>query len=170
MRDTINAFTSYSGGSRGGARPNPPFLLDQPEALKGRKNIFRDPPTPPSCYLKVWIRRWVIHNTVYLFLRDVKLAAIERFYLQVITLCTPFWEMPNSFWGIPLIYKLHIYKVYLLAPDAKLLMTGSIYKLYINTVYLLLRDTKLLQGDSIYKLKINTFFWGMPTSFWGIPC
>ena len=57
MRDTINAFTSYSGGSRGAARPNPPFLLDQPEALKGRKNIFRDPPTPPSSYLKVWIRR-----------------------------------------------------------------------------------------------------------------
>ena len=66
--------------------------------------------------------------------------------------CTSFWEMPNSFWGIPLIYKLHINKVYLL-------LRGSIYKfVYINTAYLHLRDAKLLLRDSICKLYINTVY------------
>ena len=49
---------------------------------------------------------------------------------------------------MPLVYKLYIYKVYLLLRDAKLVMRDSIYKLYINTVYLLLRDTKLLLRDA----------------------
>ena len=84
--------------------------------------------------------------------------------------CTSLWEMSNSIWGIPLIYKLSIHKVYLLLRDAKLLMRDSIYKLYINTVYLLRREAKLHLRDSIYKLKINISFWGVPTSFWGIPC
>ena len=50
---------------------------------------------------------------------------------------------------MPLIYKLYIYKVYLVLRDAKLPLRDSIYKIYINTVYLLLRDTKLLVRDSI---------------------
>ena len=35
--------------------------------------------------------------------------------------CISFWQMPNFFWGIPLTYKLYIYKVYLLLRDVKLL-------------------------------------------------
>ena len=56
---------------------------------------------------------------------------------------------------MPLIYKLSIYKVYLLR-DAKLLMRDSVYKIYINTVYLLLRDAILLLRGS--KLYINTVY------------
>ena len=46
----------------------------------------------------------------------------------------------NSLWGIPLIYKLNINKVYLLLRVAKLLLSDAINKLHINKVYLFLRD------------------------------
>ena len=46
----------------------------------------------------------------------------------------------NSLWGIRLIYKLYINKVYLLLRDAKLLLSDAINKLHINKVYLFLRD------------------------------
>ena len=60
--------------------------------------------------------------------------------------------MPNSFWGIPLVYKLYIYEVYLPLRGAKLVMRDSIYKLYINTVYLLLKDANVLLWDSVWAI------------------
>ena len=80
--------------------------------------------------------------------------------------------MPNSFGRVPLIYKLYIYKVYLLLTDAKLLMTHEgfhlqvIHKysvppsegyrthfegfhLQLNNKHLLMRDANLLLRDSM---------------------
>ena len=142
--------------------------------LKGPKNVFfaTGPPSPPPLSWRSG-------------------SATELYIIQ----CPSFWEMSNSFWRMPLIYKLSIYKVYLLR-DAKLLMRDSVYKIYINTVYLLLRDAiLLLRGSKLYintvylflrdvKLflrdSINsevfhiqyikcTSFWEMPNSSWGIP-
>ena len=42
--DSIYAFTSYNGGSRGGG---PPLFLDQTEAQKAEKKLFGDHPPPP---------------------------------------------------------------------------------------------------------------------------
>ena len=86
--------------------------------------------------------------------------------------------MPNSFWGIPLVYKLYIYKVYLLLRDAKLVTRDSIYKLYINTVYLLLRGYQTpsegcqrpsegfrLSNSEVYA-PLRTYYRTIP-HFWG---
>jgi len=83
---------------------------------------------------------------LYLFLRDAKLLLRDSIYKLYIN--TVYLFLRDAIRGIPLVYKLYIYKVYLLLRDAKLLMSDSIYKLYINTVYLLLRDTKLLLRDA----------------------
>ena len=48
MRDSIYAFTSYSGGSRAGPHPPPPLLfLDQTEARRAGKNVIVSVPPPP---------------------------------------------------------------------------------------------------------------------------
>ena len=49
MRDSIYAFTSYSGGSRAGPHPPPPPLLflDQTEARRAGKNVLESVPRPP---------------------------------------------------------------------------------------------------------------------------
>ena len=126
MRDSIYAFTSDSGGSR--AAP-PPRLAScfklRPEGLE--KSVPESvPPPPPPSYPRY---------PFSLILRD-SIDSIDNYQL--------------SFGRVPLIYKLYIYKVYLLLTDAKLLMRDSIYMLYINIVYLLRRDTKLILRDSIY--------------------
>ena len=109
-----------------GHPPPPPascFKL-RPEGLE--KSVAESVPPPPPSYPRY---------PFSLILRD-SIDSIDNYQL--------------SFGRVPLIYKLYIYKVYLLLTDAKLLMRDSIYMLYINIVYLLRRDTKLILRDSIY--------------------
>ena len=103
MRDLIYAFTSYSGRSRGGARPPPPYFQTKLRPEMSKKILATLPPPhlsegldPPLSYTRysVPLSEMILRNSIN--------------------------------------FKLSIFKVYLLR-DAKLLMRDSIYELYINT-------------------------------------
>ena len=138
--------------------PPPPLIFRPNWGPKGWKKIFLSPSLPPSPWRSgSGTKLYIIQCTPF--------PSFGGILFTIITFYTSFWAMPNSFGRVPLIYKLYIYKVYLLLTDAKLLMRDAIYKLYINIVYLLRRDTELILRDSIYNLTINTSLWGMPISF-----
>jgi len=75
--DFIYAFTSYSGGSRGGG---PRYFYTKLRPKRPKINYLET--ALPFPYLKVCIRHWVIHNKVYLFLRVVKLHSIYKLYIR----------------------------------------------------------------------------------------
>ena len=161
MRDSIYAFTSYSGGSRA-ARP-PPLIFRPNWGPKAWKKIFLSPSLPPSPWrsgsgTKLYIIQctpfpsfWGIlftsYHFLYLFLSDAKLLWTGSTNLQVIHIQSvpPFdrCQTPHEGFHLQVIHK------YSVPPSEGYQTHFEGFHLQLNNKHLLMRDANLLLRDSM---------------------